>query len=190
MKFFNLIKRAVISNPSVDSNLVNDPRAQIQYNGNTSRTHVLWPYGMEGRLPKDTLLISFNVNGDEANKTGIGYTPNDPNEPFQSGEVAFGNPVSRTFIKVLANGDVIIANRDGTSILMTVNGNAIINGDVTINGDTVINGTLKVTGEITAFSGAPNELTFTGIKTTYNSHTHDENDAAPAPTDAPNQLLP
>ncbi len=189
MKFFNFIKFGVISNPQVDPKLVNDPRAQIKYNGNAANIYVQWPYGMEGRLPIDTVILSLSVLGHEENKTGIGYTPNDPKEPFQPGEVAFGNPVSRTFIKVLANGDILIENRDGKSILMTVNGDAIINGDVTINGDTVINGTLKVTEEITAFSGAPNEITFTDIKTIYNSHNHAENNG-PGPTDPPNQLLP
>ncbi len=171
-KFFNIIKRAVISNPKVDSALVNDPRAQIEYNGNTANFHVLWPFGMEGRLPLKTVVVSFSINGHEENKTGIGYTPNDPNEPFEPGEVAFGNPVSRTFIKVLANGDIIIENRDGTKPTVTIDGQ------------------LKVTGEITAFSGEAEEKSFTDIKTTFNTHDHNENDNAPNPTNAPNQLLP
>ena len=170
-KFFNFIKRAVISNPQVQD-LVNDPRAQIKYNGNTANIYVQWPYGMEGRLPIDTVILSLSVLGHEENKTGIGYTPNDPKEPFKPGEVAFGNPVSRTFITVLANGDIIIKNRDGTKPTVTIDGQ------------------LKVTGEITAFSGEAEEKSFTDIKDIYNSHTHDENDAAPGPTDAPNQLLP
>ena len=73
----------------------------------------------------------------------------------------------------------------GGTLTANVTGNTSLTSPIT-----TVTGVLRVTGEITAFFGLGNEITFTDIKTIYNTHTHDENDNAPNPTDAPNQLLP
>lgn len=47
---------------------------------------------------------------------------------------------------------------------------------------------VRAVGDITDTYGV-NTHTMGNMRTIYNSHTHDENDSAPAPTDIPNQLM-
>ncbi len=96
-------------------------------------------------------------------------------------------------------GNTTITTTGNTTINTTGNMSSTIGGTLTANvtGNTnitspvvTITGALNVTGEITAFSGLGSEITFTDIVNKYNVHTHNENDNAPAPTNAPNNTLP
>jgi len=100
---------------------------------------------------------------------------------------------------ITTTGNTTVTTTGNTTIDSTGNMSATIGGTLTANvtGNTnlttpvaTVTGALRVTGEITAFYGLVNQISFTNIKNTYNTHTHDENDNAPSPTDAPNEQLP
>ena len=52
-----------------------------------------------------------------------------------------------------------------------------------------VTGQLRAVGDVTAFDGLANEIGLGQMRDTYNTHTHNENDAG-GPTDPPNQQLP
>ncbi len=61
-----------------------------------------------------------------------------------------------------------------------------ITGDVTITGNETVSGNVKAAGDITD-RYTTQSRTIAGLRTVYNSHTHNENNAAGGPTNTPNQ---
>ena len=227
MSIFNLIKRTLVSRKTADSGQF--PVAQVSWNGKVGDIEVIYPYGLSGNLPIDSLVLTFNVNGQEENRAGIGNTPKRRFKNLKEGEVAVGNPLTKSVIKFLENGDIEITGTNNQNINITGDVNLTVGGNlnitttgnttITTTGNTTIDSTgnmsstiggtltanvtgntsltspvttitgeLRVTGEITAFFGGT-PITMTDIKTTFNAHTHNENDAAPAPTAGPNSSI-
>jgi hypothetical protein len=86
-----------------------------------------------------------------------------------------------------ASGNVNITSGGNTS-LTAANLSATISGSTDITSPTVnVTGAITATGDVTAFAGGVNQITFTNIIDTYNSHTHNETGSV---TNAPNQPLP
>lgn len=123
---------------------------------------------------------------------------------LQGGEAAlhdaFGNKVhlhNDGRIEVVASLKVQI-----TSPLVTMSGNLQVTGDVTVQGKTDVTGNITsaanmvATGSVSAASMAASgnisasggALSMTGMKATYNSHTHVEN-ALPGSTNTPTQTM-
>lgn len=72
---------------------------------------------------------------------------------------------------------------------VTVKGSAItLDADTTIKGNATVEGAVLAAGNVTAFSGGA-AIGLDAVKATYNTHTHNENDAAPGPTAAPNEAI-
>lgn len=225
MNLFNLIKRAVVSRKTADTGQF--PAAQVTWNGKVADINVITPYGLYHNLPTDSLVLTFNVLGQEENLAGIGNTPKRRFKNLQEGEVAIGNPLTGSVVKFLENGDIEVTGKNNQNVNITGNVNLVVGGNVNITttgnttidstgnmsstiggtltanvtgntsitsplvaitGNLTVTGTIGAGGEITALTtGTP--ITMSNIKSTYNTHDHDEVDNAPNPTQAPNQLI-
>ena len=109
-----MIKRAVVSLSTADTG--NYPTVQVSYLGKTSEVEVLFPYGLAGRLPKDALVLCFNVEGSEENKAGIGNTPTQRFKELEEGEVVVGNPLTGSKIHFKANGDIEVIGKNDKAV--------------------------------------------------------------------------
>jgi len=219
INLFNLIKRTIVSRKTDDTGQF--PVSQVQWNNKTANLEVIYPYGLAGNLPVDALVLTFSVLGQEENKAGIGNTPKIRFKNLKEGEVAVGNPVTKSVVKFLENGDIEITCKNDQNVSIVGDSNVTVEGDsnLTVSGNvtltvtgnvtstisgtltadvtgnttltsptTTIDGALNVTGEITAFSTG-SSITMSAIKSTFNSHTHNENDNAPSPTAGPNSSI-
>lgn len=210
----NLIKRGVVTKKTPDSGQFSV--AQVKWlTGKTGNVEVIHPYGLSSYAPVGSLALMFNIMGHEENRASIINDPKRRFKDLKEGEVAIGNFLTRSYVKFKENGDIEVVGTNNRTVTITgddtitVSGDSAINvtgnmsatiggtltADVTGNTDittpiATVNGALRVTGEITAFYGLPNQISFTNIKNIYNTHTHDENDNAPSPTEVPNELLP
>ena len=121
----NMIKIGVITLAGSDSGAYN--RTQVSYLGKTKNTTVWMPYGLDANIPKDSLMLLFNVQGQEENMIGIGHNAALRFKNLAEGEVAIGNPKTGSKIYFKANGDIEVES----------------DGVVNINGDTepIIRGT-------------------------------------------------
>jgi len=116
-----------------------------------------------------------------------------------------GREIELTTLKLTINAtnDTVI-----NSLRMTVNASqkidfntpiATFSTDVEINGKVHVDQTVKADGNIESLSTvigtvnvstpATGGISLTGIKSAYNTHTHNENDNAPSPTNGPNQAI-
>jgi hypothetical protein len=96
-------------------------------------------------------------------------------------------------INVTGNASVNVTGsvsvESGGAMSATVGGalTADVSGTTTVTCSTVtVDGELRCTGEITSFYGLPTELSFTGVRNIYNTHTHPETGTV---TTAPNQQM-
>lgn len=209
----NLIKRGTVSNSLPDTGAF--PVAQVKWaSDKVGNVEVLAPYGYSYNPPVGSLALMLSVLGHEENRAAIINAPTKRLRKLQPGEVAIGNWEAKSFIKFWNNGDIEISCKGNQNITisgdcnLTVNGNVNLNssgnvsatvggsmtanitGNTEITSPTVkITGALNVTGEVTALFGTPAAVTFSGIVSKYNSHTHIS--AAPGnATSAPTPLLP
>lgn len=102
----DLIKRATITKGGADDSQFNVQ--QVTYLGKVADCEIIFPYGMSANLPKDALLVMFNVNANEQNRAGIGTLPNERKKNLEPGEVAFFHPLTKSFIYFRNSGDIDI----------------------------------------------------------------------------------
>jgi hypothetical protein len=102
-KITSMIRRTRVSLSTPDTGTY--PITQVSYLGKTGEIEVIWPYGMGGRLPVDAQALTFNVEGMEENKAGIGTAPTLRFKGGKPGEVWFGNPLSGSVLHFLENGN-------------------------------------------------------------------------------------
>ena len=117
IKITSMIRRAVVSLSKPDSG--NYPTTQVSYLGKTADIEVIWPYGMNGRLPLDAQVLCFNVEGMEENKAGIGNVPTIRLKVDAEGEVVFGNPLTESAVYFRENGDIEVVGTNGQSVTIT-----------------------------------------------------------------------
>lgn len=114
----NLIKLGVVTLPGDDLGQFN--RTQVSYLGKTKKVTVFMPYGLDANLPANSLVLLFNVMGQEENIVGIGTDPANRFKGLAPGEVAVGSPKTGSKIYFKANGDIDVES-DG---VVTLNGNS------------------------------------------------------------------
>ena len=102
----DLIKRATVTKGGADDGQFNIQ--QVTYLGKVADCEIIFPYGMSANLPKDALLVMFNVNANEQNRAGIGTLPNERKKNLEPGEVAFFHPLTKSFIYFRNSGDIDI----------------------------------------------------------------------------------
>lgn len=194
----NMIKRAVVTLNPADTGQI--PVAQVQWSSSNTANNVqvITPYGFYSVAPTGSLALMFNVMGQEENRAAIFDNPKGRFKNLKPGESVVGNPLTGSKVYFKENGDIEVTGVADQNINITGDVNLTVGGNVNITatGNTnitspvvTVDGALNVTGDITAFSTGTS-IAMSDIKTTYQTHTHDENDNAPAPTDAPNQLIP
>lgn len=159
----NGIKRAFVSLVGSDSEAFQT--TQISYLGKTADTEVIYPYGLCGNPPTGSLVLLFNVQGQEENRAGIANLPNKRFKNLKAGEVAVGNYLTTSVVKFLENGNIEVFCQNNEIITITQNANITIGGSstvnivgtatincptTTINGDVNINGNLNVLGDSTS----------------------------------------
>jgi len=139
-----IIRTAIITLIGQDNELYN--RAQVEYLETPRTIHILMPYGLYAVLPKDSLVLTFAVNGNEDNLIGIGEHSDTRFKDLKEGEVIVGNAKTQSKIYFKENGDVLIESQGNININST--------GVVNINGDTqpIVRGT--------------------ALQTLFNSHQH------------------
>jgi len=161
MSLFNLIRRALVSRKTADTGQF--PVAQVKWNDKVADIEVIYPYGLAGNLPKDALVLMFNVQGQEENKAGIGNTPKIRFKNLQEGEVAVGNPVTGSVVKFLENGDIEVTGVNDQNVNITGDVNLVVGGDVNIT--TTGNTTITTTGNTTIDSTGNMSSTIGGTLT-------------------------
>ena len=125
----DLIKRATVTMGGSDDGEFNIQ--QVTYLQKVADCDIIFPYGMSANLPKDTLLVMFNVNDNEQNRAGIGTLPRERKKNLAPGEVAFFHPLTKSFIYFRNSGDIDIdtsqasdleaENQTGANINITCN---------------------------------------------------------------------
>lgn len=127
-----LIKRCYVT-------LVGDDNAkfqttQVKYLGKTANVEVLYPYGLCGNPPTNSIAILFNIQGQEENRAGLFNLPNQRFNGLKEGEVVVGNYLSGSYIKFTQNGDIEILS---TSNNIIITGNITVNGSITSSGNVI-----------------------------------------------------
>ena len=88
-KLINLIKRAVITNPSSDDGQFGV--SQNTYFGKTGKAHDVYAYGSHAVPPEGTLTLLFNVNAEEDNQAQIPVSDQFRTKGKKPGEYEAGN---------------------------------------------------------------------------------------------------
>lgn len=176
----NLIKRAYVSLVGNDDQQFQT--TQISYLNKTNVMEVIYPYGLSGNPPQDSLVLLFNVQAQEENRAGIANLPQQRFRNLNEGEVAVGNYLTTSNVKFADNGDVIVTTRNNQEVTIDQNANISISGDATvnvsgsttltsngttINSDVDINGNLDVSGGVTmgSDSGSQQPVAIVGSTT-------------------------
>lgn len=150
----NLIKRAYLTLPDADNEQFT--RAQCEYFGKTTFTETIYPYGLYANAPPGSLLLLFQVNGQEENLVGIPYNPLNRFDSLKPGEVVVGNPATGSYVKFDLEGNIeVISKKD---IKANIEGKCDITcaQDATIKAPNInLVGNVHVTGTITT-SGIAN----------------------------------
>jgi hypothetical protein len=125
---------------------------QMSYLGKTADGLMVFPYGVHGNLPPDSLALMFAVQCNPENRAAIGWTPK--NRPqMAEGEVTFYHPPTNSIIAWREGGNLEIttdANVDLTCNEATINasGSVEINTPTwTLNGNMIVNGTMTNNGK-------------------------------------------
>ena len=182
------------------------PFMQAQFMTKINDIWFMTPYGFYSSPPVGSLGIVFNIQAQEQNRVGIFNDYDRRNKNLKEGELELFNTLTKTRITLKANGDLDIFVNNNEIINIVGNNTIVIGGNrnvtiegnetVTVNAGLVtynvnefrINGDLRVRDDIKWDFGTSEEG-LNNFRSIYNSHTHDENDNAPSPTDVPNQLL-
>lgn len=175
-KISNGIKRAIVSLVSSDNGVFQV--AQISYLGKTANAELIYPYGLSSNPPVGSIAVIFNVQGQEENRVGIANYPGARFKNLKAGEVALGNFITKSNIKFLESGDIVVTSMNDMQVIISQNNtvsigggcavnitsNATVNiggsatitcptstvhGDVTINGNLAVNGDSISTGNFT-----------------------------------------
>jgi hypothetical protein len=116
------------------------PVQQMEYLGKVGDGAMLFPYGVHGNVPADTLTLMGAVQGNPDNRVAIGVLPK--NRPaLKDGEVAFYHPPTGSFIKWDSSGNLLISNGTATWAMVgntvTLTGNLVVTGTITNDGSDV-----------------------------------------------------
>jgi len=144
----------------------------MEYLGKVADGLIVFPYGIHGNVPADSLALMFSVQGNPDNRAAIAWTPKD--RPKLAGsEVAFYHPPTDAFIIWRANGELDIETGTGGTKDINIKAASVnITANVNIVGDTTFTGTVKANGKViddTHQHAQPNdsagnsEATITGV---------------------------
>lgn len=152
-----MVKRAYVTLVGNDANKYQT--TQISYLGKTADMEVIYPYGLCGNPPKNSLVLLFNVQGMEENRAGVANLVTERFKDLKEGEVAIGNYLTKSVIKFLENGDIEIYGKNDERVTIDRNSNISIAGNCSISvngtttlscpGGTTINSDVHINGTVT-----------------------------------------
>lgn len=134
------IKRAVLSREIKDDSVF--LVGQGTYNSKVGDVDIVFPYGLYANPPVGSMLLMFNVMGQEENRAALAYYQKEryENEP---GEVTIGSPMFGSFIKFNKDEGIDIDCKGDLNLISNLNikitsvdGNITIyapNGQVTVH---------------------------------------------------------
>jgi phage gp45-like len=120
------IKRAFLSLAGRDDS--DFPTSQVEYNGKVADTEVLYPYGLYGNAPAGSLLVMMHINGEEENRTAIASYPQIRFMNLKEGEVAVGNPMTKSVTAFRANGDIETVSTNGEKVTIAADSTTTVAG--------------------------------------------------------------
>lgn len=166
-KVVNLVKRCYVSR--VGNNQQRYQTTQVSYLNKTANVEVVYPYGLSGNPPLNSLGLMFNVQGQEENRAAIFNLPSKRVRNLKEGEVAVSNYLTESRVVFKENGDIEVTGNNNQIVNITQNSEITVGGDVTINvtgnvdltsnfttinNDVQINGNLDISGSATMGSGS------------------------------------
>lgn len=113
-KISNIVKRAVVTKSGGDDQ--GSHTCHCSFLGKDTVVEQIYPYGMSANAPVGCVVLSFSVGGNEANQAGIPYSQQIRFSGLKSGEVVFGNPLSRSYIKFDEDGNIEIYSKKDIKI--------------------------------------------------------------------------
>lgn len=146
-----IIKRAVLS--LIGRDLDNYSVSQVTYNGKTGDCELIWPYGFCANPPKNSIVLMFNVMGQEENRAGFANLPQMRFKGLKEGEVVVGNYLTKSFVKFTQEGNVEIFSSLDTNLEVVKTLNVVVGAGINIvcGADCTIDGsgfTLNVLGDV------------------------------------------
>ncbi len=141
----NILRWARITKPGSDDKQF--ATQQMEYLGKVGDGLVIFPYGLHGNVPADSLALMFAVQGNSDNRAAIAWTPK--NRPkLKGGEVAFYHPPTDALIKWDESGNLnIITGKNGSGIVNVTASTINMTGNVNITGDIAVVGTMTNNGK-------------------------------------------
>ena len=147
-KIAGLIKRSFITRASDDKNAFQT--AQISYLDKVADTEIIWPYGMFGNVPVDSLCVTFSVGAHEEDRVTIASRSHKRiRRNLKPGEIGIGNFDTQSEIFFDADGNIIINAKSKLNITVV--------GDATITANKlIIDNDADITGNVNlGVGGAP-----------------------------------
>ena len=121
---------------------------QMEYLGKVADGLIVFPYGLHGNVPADSLALMFAVQGNPDNRAAIAWAPKD-RPTLADGEVAFYHPPTDAFIIWRQSGDLEIETGEGGTANINITAAAVnITADVNIVGNTAFTGTVTANGKV------------------------------------------
>lgn len=141
----NLLRWARITAPGADDQQF--AVQQMEYLGKVADGLIVFPYGLHGNVPADSLALMFAVQGNPDNRAAIAWTPKD-RPKLAAGEVAFYHPPTDAFMIWRASGDLDIeSGTGGTKDINIKAGKVKITGDLEVAGATTLGATVTSNGK-------------------------------------------
>jgi uncharacterized protein involved in type VI secretion and phage assembly len=136
----------------------------------------------------DMVMVAFSDGSNSAPKIiGRFFSNVNVPPPVPAGETWIVHK-SGALMKFTTDGKVTIKDKSGSTVVMNADGTGTMTfaSGLTINGNTQVNGTLKASGDITDNSSS-NSRTMAGMRSIYNTHTHNGVQTGIGTTAVPNQ---
>lgn len=159
-KIKNLIKYAVISSLNDYGDI---QTATAKALGKTQKVAVVPPYGLISVPPDGTLVLTYNLQGQESNQAAFAFETKKRIKGFQSGSTGIENYETQDHVLLHPDGSMHINSATGSTIEITaaggieiksINGVLIESPDgLEVTGNVNIDGNLDVTGTITGTPG-------------------------------------
>lgn len=107
VKLLNSILRGVVTD-NKGSILTDYPTLQVNIMGRVGDIEVLFPYGITATAPIDSIVTTFSIGANAADRSGIAYDPTTRIKGLEEGEVAVGNFLIGTYLKFTKLGKIMI----------------------------------------------------------------------------------
>ena len=145
------IKRGVVTNTSKDLETDEFHTSQVNYHNKTKDVDTVYPYGTAGNAPLDSLMLLFNVMGQEENQAGIPYYPQIRIKQLKPGEFLVGNFVTGSYAKFKEDGSVEVFSMKDVNVTAALNITIVAGNTIAIsapNGISITSGgTIDINGQ-------------------------------------------